>query len=501
MSLASVGLVLLVLVAGMVVTTGLPAYVVLIFAALLGAVAGLATGAVTLDLLGALPGRLVNLLENDLLQALPLYLLMGALLNRLGLAQSLFRCFAALAGRGPASPLVAGIGLGALIGPMNGSVGASVLAMTRTVGPRLSDAAVPDATREALIAVAGTLGVVVPPSLVLILLGDALLTAHTIASNATGAKDRIINTQDLMRGALPAAAIFIVLALCVAFFVGRRSAHMTAAIPKPAKRDVVAASIALVVIVGLLGGVTAGKFYAVEAAATGAVLLFAWAALSGRLAGGELARVLSETLVSTGVLFAPLLAATTFTLVLRLLGTDKLVEAFIAGLPGGPLTVLLVGLFLIALSALALDAFEIIFVVVPILAPPLLMRAPDAVWVGVLILLVLQTSFLLPPFGAALILARTRLQTGATLGEAVAALAPFLAAQMCVLGLVLAVPKLTHLLDPPPPPAAETLSPAALEQRLRDMMRPPGTQPGTQPGSGLPPLLGLPPLPGLPPIK
>jgi TRAP-type mannitol/chloroaromatic compound transport system permease large subunit len=322
---------------------------------------------------------------------------------------------------------------------------------------------------------------------VLILLGDALLTAHTIASNATGAKERIINTQDLMRGALPAAAVFVLLALCVAAYVGRQTARASAVVPKPAGRDIITAASALIVIVGLLGGVAAGKFYAVEAAAAGAMLLFAWASLSDRLGGGELGRVLEETLVSTGVLFAPLLAATTFTLVLRLLGTDKLVEAFITGLPGGPIAVLAVCLAAIALSALALDAFEIIFVVVPILAPPLLMRAPDAVWVGVLILLVLQTSFLLPPFGAALILARTRLATGATLAASIAALAPFLAAQMCVLGLVLAVPKLTHMLDPPPPPVAKQMTPADLEKRVREMMRPPD--------------MVLPPFPAPPPIK
>ena len=129
MMLAAFGLVLLALVAGIVVTTGLPAYVTLLLVAVLGAGVGLLHGAITFDLLGALPGRLINLLENDLLQALPLYLLMGALLNRLGLAEALFRTFAWVAGRGPSAPLVAGIGLGALLGPMNGSVGASVMAM------------------------------------------------------------------------------------------------------------------------------------------------------------------------------------------------------------------------------------------------------------------------------------------------------------------------------------------------------------------------------------
>jgi tripartite ATP-independent transporter DctM subunit len=489
MSLAAFGLVLLAFVAIVVVTTGIPAYLALLLAAVVGAGVGLLSGAVTLDLLGALPGRLINLLENDLLQALPLYLLMGALLNRTGLAEAVFRTFAALAGRSRAAPVLAGIGLGALLGPMNGSVGASVLAMTRTVGPRLADAAVPAAAREAVIAVAGTLGVVVPPSLVLILLGDALLTAHTIASNATGGTARIINTQDLMRGALPAAALFVLLALGVAALMACRAAPEGTAhapVPLPNRTQAIIAVATIVVIGGLLGGVAAGQFYAVEAAATGAVLLFAGALASRRLGGGELARVLSETLVGTGVLFAPLLAATTFTLVLRLHGTDKLVEGFITGLPGGADVAIIVCLLALMLSALALDAFEIIFVVVPILAPPLLMRAPDAVWVGVLILLVLQTSFLLPPFGAALMLARANLQTGARLGATIAAVTPYLVAQLVVLGLVLAVPRMTHLLDAPRPETAtpDRLSPAETEKRLREMMQP-----------------GIPGLPSLPPVN
>ena len=486
MTLAGFGLMLLALTAAVVIGTGLPAYVALLLAAVTGAAVGLASGAMTVDLLGALPGRLFNLLENDLLQALPLYLLMGALLPRLGLADALFRTFVRMAGGGRAAPLVAGIGLGALLGPMNGSVGASVMAMTRTVGPRLASAGVPDASREAIIAVAGTLGVVVPPSLVLILLGDALLTAHTIASNATGRAGRIMNTQDLMRGALPAAALFVLGAMLVAAWIGRRTAHTTAAVPRPSIGNLIASSVSLAVIVGLLGGVTVGIFYAVEAAATGAVLLFGWALCSGRLRGGELGRVLTETLVSTGILFAPLLAATTFTLVLRLLGTDKLVEAFITGLPGGPATVIGVALVMLAIAALALDAFEIIFVVVPILVPPVLMRVPDAVWVGVAILLVLQTSFLLPPFGAALMLARSTLKTGVKFSATIWALVPYLLLQMLVLGLVLAVPKIVHILEPSVTTANAPIavSPEAAEKRLREMM-------GGQP---IPGALTLPPI-------
>ena len=208
---------------------------------------------------------------------------------------------------------------------------------------------------------------------------------------------------------------------------------------------------------------------------------------AGRLRGRELGTVLSETLVSTGILFAPLLAATTFTLVLRLLGTDKLVETFISQLPGGPALVLCVALAALGVSALALDAFEIIFVVVPILAPPVLMRVPDAVWVGVAILLVLQTSFLLPPFGAAVLLARSTLRTGASLKATVRSLAPYLLLQLLVLALVLAVPRLVHVLDPGASSSAApvALSPEAAEKRLREMMG----------GQSLPGLPAVPPLP------
>lgn len=489
MTLAMLGLLLLPLVAAVVLFTGIPSYIALLLAAVAGAAAGLATGAVSVDLLGALPGRLINLLESDLLQALPLYLLMGILLDRIGIADALFATFCRLTGDRASSPLVAGIGIGALIGPMNGSVGASVLALTRTLGPRLEKAGVGGPAREAIVAVAGTLGVVVPPSLVLILLGDALLTAHTIARNATGRLDRIVNTQDLMRGALPAAGLFVVAAIAVAMIVGQRAKPIPAARDAASRGTILTACVAIAAIVVLLGGVTAGKFYAVEAAATGAMMLFAWAAVSGRLGRGELGGILSETLQTTGVLFAPLLAATTFTLVLRLLGSDKLVESFIAGLPGGSVTVLATALAVIAVSAIALDAFEIIFVVVPILAPPVLMRVPDAVWVGVTILMALQASFLLPPFGAALMLARSSLKTGAKLSATIGAMAPFLATQMLVLLLLLSMPSLVHLLDKATP-ATETPAEAgteAAERRLRDMMG----------GQAIP---GLPGLPGLPPV-
>src|SRR5215469_363021 len=231
------GLGLLLLVAAGIVLTGLPAFVVLIAVASFGALVGLAADAVPFALLTALPGRLVNLLENDLLQALPLYVLMGLLLDRLPIAQALFRSGLAILPPSPTAPLVSGMGLGALLGPMNGSVGASVLGLARVVAPRLAERGVPAPLRYAAVAVASTLGVVIPPSLVLILLGDAMLNAHTIAVTATGRPDRVINTQDVFHGALGPAALSLALTLGVAWIVGRR-VHGGAADARPVRERV-----------------------------------------------------------------------------------------------------------------------------------------------------------------------------------------------------------------------------------------------------------------------
>src|SRR5262249_21003513 len=168
--MAGFGLVLLVVVALGIVFTGLPAFVILIGAATIGAVVGVLSDAVPLSLLGALPSRLINLFETDLLQALPLYVMMGLLLDRLPVADALYRAGLAVLPRRPAAPLVSGMALGALLGPMNGSVGASVLALSRVVAPRLAESGVPQPTQFASVAVASTLGGVIPPSLLPILL-------------------------------------------------------------------------------------------------------------------------------------------------------------------------------------------------------------------------------------------------------------------------------------------------------------------------------------------
>ena len=161
--------------------------------------------------------------------------------------------------------------LGALLGPMNGSVGASVLGLSRVVAPRLTAEGVPPATRDAIIAVASTLGVLVPPSLVLILLSDAMLNAHTYAVTATGRIDRVINTQDVFHAACAGRDFSV--ALHRAGLARRPSSRLAAVARTLAPQQAILAAVALIALLVLLGGVAIGYFFAVEAAAMGAFTL------------------------------------------------------------------------------------------------------------------------------------------------------------------------------------------------------------------------------------
>ncbi|MCX7366616.1 MAG: TRAP transporter large permease subunit [Alphaproteobacteria bacterium] len=441
------GLWMLLAVAIVLLATGLPAYAVLMGVSAAFAVIGVLGGGIEYNLLTALPGRIIGLLETDLLQALPLYVFMGALLNRLPLADRLFRCGVALGHRSGGAPAMATLGLGALLAPMNGSVGASVAMLSRSIAPKLAAHGVPAPQSTALVCVASTLGVVIPPSLVLILLGDAMMRAHTEATNTTKAMVRIVNTQDIFRGALVPAALFLVLCLLVAWWLGRK-APPRGPEERPTAMEWATAVLAALFVVGLLAGVAAGYFYAVEAAAMGGTALLLFGVLSGGLRGGIFGAVLRDTMAVSGALFALFVAATTFTLVFRTFGTDRLLDAWIKLVPGGPVGAALAVLVVFALAAFVLDAFEIVFVIVPIVMPPVLTQAPDAIWISVLALLALQASFLVPPSGYAVMMARSMLAQKTSIRPLVRALAPYLAAQLLVLALVVLMPRLAHLAQP-----------------------------------------------------
>ena len=175
-------------------------------------------------------------------------------------------------------------------------------------------------------------------------------------------------------------------------------------------------------------------------------------------------------MITTGVLFMLLVAATTFTLVFRLLGSDTLLDNWIASAPFGERTLTVIVLLVIAMAGFALDAFEIVFVLVPILMPPLLARVPDATWVAVMVLLALQASFLMPPIGYALLMVRGVLREHVPSLALARRIAPFLAVQLAVLAAVLAAPALVHIAQPKAVASAPTMSDEELRQKMREML-------------------------------
>jgi tripartite ATP-independent transporter DctM subunit len=460
---SAIGLAMFVVALIAIVVTGMPVYAVLLAVAALSAALGVACGAFDAAVLGALPYRIVGLLEHDLLQALPLYALIGALLNRLPLAATLHRAGERLFARSAAAPELSALSVGALLAPMNGSVGASLHMLSRGIAPAMLARGTSPPRSAATVCVASTLGVVIPPSLVLLLLGDAMMRAHTEAVNATHAAVRIVNTQDVMRAALLPGLLVLCLSLLLAAWRGRGGRATLPALPR---RDAWTAAVVAAVIAVLLAGVASGWFYAVEAAAMGGVLLWVAATLARQLDRETIRLVLRDTMALTGTLFALLVAATSFSLVLRAYGTDVLIAHALQSLAGRPGLLLLAVLAGIAACSFVLDAFEMIFLVIPLVMPPVLMNVDDAAWVAALTLLVLQLGFLLPPVGYALVMSRALLPEPVRLRALMRALWPQWLVQTLLVCAVLAFPQITQWLRPTEPAAASAAPDAAETDRL-----------------------------------
>ena len=487
--MAWIGLALLALALVLMMSSGWPTYAVLLGVCSIGALLGVGLGAFDVGILGNLPGRIVGLLEHDLLQALALYALVGALMNRMALAGSLFggmRNSLARLPRQSASEF-AGLGLATLLAPMNGSVGASLLALSRAASTAWADAGVAGTRRAALLAVFATLGVIVPPSLVLLLLGDAMMRAHTEGLNLArtlalplAQQDiRVINTQDLMQATLLPAALVLVGWFAVTWFSRARDAAGEAA-TAPARppwlaRERWAVAIVPLAIAVLLSLVALGQVRAVEAAASAGVALLAWGAWTRQLSRAVMWQVLDDAMALTGALFALLVAATSFSLLLRAFGTDQLVTQAMLSLQGHPLAATLAVLAILLASSFVLDAFELVFLVVPIVMPPLLAQVGDAAWVAALTLLVLQLGFLMPPFGYAVVLARAQAAPRPELRALARALLPFMAWSAVVIALVVLLPQCTQWLRSAPATVSggQGLSADDVEKAMREMSRRP----------------------------
>jgi TRAP-type mannitol/chloroaromatic compound transport system permease large subunit len=315
----------------------------------------------------------------------------------------------------------------------------------------------------------------------LLLLGDAMMRAHTEAVNATQAAVRIVNTQDVVRAAFVPGLAVLAGTWLLTLWVGRRwtrsgtdanSREVRSTASTPTRDERWTSAIVTAAIVALLAGVAIGWFYAVEAAAMGGIALLAVALLRRQLPWRLLRLVLADTMALTGALFALLVAATTFSLVLRAFGTDRLIADALQSLAPHPTLLLLAVLAGIALCSFVLDAFEMIFLVIPLVMPPVLMTVTDAAWVAALVLLVLQLGFLLPPVGYALVMSRTLLDEPVSLRALVRKLWPQWLLQAALIVLVLTWPQATRFTRDEAAAAAGSAPDAAeIDRRMEEAIR------------------------------
>jgi TRAP-type mannitol/chloroaromatic compound transport system permease large subunit len=345
------GLRMLLLLGFLVIRTGLPVWALLLGVSRLLAVIGLSADLFGIRILQALPVRTIGLLENDLLQAMPLYVLMGVLLQRLTLADSLYACLLRQLRSFGGAPVLTAFGLGALLSPTNGSVAASSVLLTRLITPRLTHLKAGQSV--AVMRVAATIDVVVPPSLVLLLLGDAMLSAHLEASRLPGymqTSQTIINTRDVMHAALLPAVGVLLLWAVIACVKSRRLKPLQTNV-KVSNGQSITGLITASTIVLLLAGVFTGRLYAVEAAATGAVLMLLFSFATRALNFAAWREVCMQALSLSGALFALLVGATTFSLVFRLFGTDRLLNSWLLGSTLTPIMSAAIVLVLVGLCA------------------------------------------------------------------------------------------------------------------------------------------------------
>jgi tripartite ATP-independent transporter DctM subunit len=405
-------------------------------------------GVFDLGFLQALPQRIYGIMTNEVLIAIPLFIYMGVMLERSKVAEDLLDTAGRALGRVPGGLGYAVTAIGALLAASTGIVGATAVTMGLISLPVMLKAGYDKRLACGSIAAAATLAQIVPPSTVLVVLGDQLAIAYQQAQLAEGVlAPATVTVGDLFAGALfpglMLAALYLFYQATVALIAPERSPPLSArgAFKPVALGEFMRALIApLALIVAVLGSILGGIATPTEAAAVGAVgatLLAFMRVIAGRGAG-ELIPVLRSSLETsvqiTSMIFLILIGATLFSLVFRGLGGDETIHGFLSALPGGPFAA--VFLVMAAMFALGffLDFLEIVFVVVPVVAPVLLrMEGIDPVWLGVLMAVNLQTSFLTPPFGPTLFYLRGVAPREVATGDIYRGAAPFVGLQILAL--------------------------------------------------------------------
>ncbi len=431
---------------GLVLLSGYPVAFSLGGTALIFAILGQVTGTFDQAFLSALPNRLYGIMTNVTLVAVPLFVFMGVMLERSRVAERLLDTMARLFG-----PLRGGLGIsvtvvGMLLAASTGIVGATVVTMGLLSLPTMLKRGYDPGVASGTICASGTLGQIIPPSIVLVLLGDVLSSAYQQAQLDMGLfSPDTVSVGDLFAGALIPGLLLVGLYILYMLGLAVWRPQRVPALP-PEERNhkgqglwlevfkVLVPPLLLILLV--LGSILAGAATPTEAASVGAVGAVLLAISQRQFNLTILREVMRTTTKVSSMVFLIFIGASLFSLVFRGFGGDDSVRELLTSLPGGVVGAMLIVMLVMFLLGFILDFIEITFVVVPIVAPILLALGLDPIWLGVMIAINLQTSFLTPPFGFALFYLRGVAPAEVRTIDIYRGVVPFIAIQLLALGLL-----------------------------------------------------------------
>ena len=436
-----------------VLLAGFPVAFTLAGTALVFAAIGILTGAFDPAFLQATPNRIFGIMTNETLVAVPLFVFMGIMLERSRIAEGLLDTLAALFG-----PLRGGLGIsvtlvGMLLAASTGIVGATVVTMGLLSLPVMLRRGYDPAVASGIICASGTLGQIIPPSIILVMLGDVLSSAYQQAQLNMGIfSPKTVTVGDLFVGALIPGLLLVGLYVAYLIIVAIVRPAKLPALPESERRELSRAGLGtrvvkvllppLLLIVAVLGSIIAGIATPTEAAAVGAAGSLVLAMVHRQLNLERLREVMRSTVRISSMVFLILLGASIFSLVFRGYGGDAAVRHLLEGLPGGVAGAVIVVMLVMFLLGFVLDFIEITFVVVPIVGPVLLAMGLDPIWLGVMIAVNLQNSFLTPPFGFALFYRRGVAPAEVQTTQIYRGVIPFVAIQLLALVLLAFWPQL-----------------------------------------------------------
>ena len=416
---------------------GYPVALTLAGTSLLAAAVGIATGHFDLVFLYATPNRVFGIMTNQTLIAVPLFVLMGIILEKSKIAEDLLDAMTRSFGALPGGLGFAVCMVGMLMAASTGIVGATVVTMGLMALPTMLKAGYHPSLATGTICATGTLGQIIPPSIALVLLGDVIASAYQQAQLSSGIfNPRSISVGDLFAGAIIPGFILVALysLLVVLTAVFKPELAPPTKLPPVKLNQLLFSTMPpLLLIVTVLGSILLGMATPTEAAGVGALGAFLLALSKGTFSTDKLRSTLQATTQTTSMVFFILIGASLFSLVFRGYGGDELVQSLFNDMPGGVFGATCVVMVVIFLLGFILDFIEITFVVVPIVGPILMAMGVDPVWLGIMIAINLQTSFLTPPFGFALFYLRGAVGDQVKTSDIYIGVIPFILIQLLLL--------------------------------------------------------------------